>query len=361
MSESISQSSLRIFICYRRDDSAGYTRHLFEKLSAQFGAGQVFMDIEQIEPGADFGQVIEDAVGACDILLAVIGRRWLVSTDGNIRRLDNPDDFVRLEIVTALNLNLRVIPVLVEGATMPIPSNLPDDLFRLSRRNAFELSDRRWNYDVNRLISALEKSAILPRTLVAAVETIPISPGQKLLSIISPLTGTFFRAPRPAGDPFVQVGSRVEPDTIVGIIESMKLMNEVRAEMSGIVEVVYVENAQLVDDGQPLFGIKALDGIKALETNVVPPPAPEPPAESSAELEIIRSPLVGIFYRSPSPSANALVRIGSTVEPETVVCIIEAMKLMNELLAEVSGTVEKVYVENGQPVEYGQPLFGVRK
>lgn len=83
-------------------------------------------------------------------------------------------------------------------------------------------------------------------------------------------------------------------------------------------------------------------------------------ASQDQDLHIIPSPIVGTFYRSPSPTADAFVKIGSNVEPETVVCIIEAMKLMNEIQAETSGEVVKIYVENGQPVEYGQPLFGIR-
>jgi acetyl-CoA carboxylase biotin carboxyl carrier protein len=101
-------------------------------------------------------------------------------------------------------------------------------------------------------------------------------------------------------------------------------------------------------------------------------PAPAPPgpthpgthasteASLDQDLHIIPSPIVGTFYRSPSPAADPFVKIGSNVEPESVVCIIEAMKLMNEIQAETSGEVVKIYVENGQPVEYGQPLFGIR-
>ena len=83
-------------------------------------------------------------------------------------------------------------------------------------------------------------------------------------------------------------------------------------------------------------------------------------ASSDQDLHIISSPIVGTFYRSPSPTADPFVKIGSNVEPASVVCIIEAMKLMNEIQAEASGEVVKIYVENGQPVEYGQPLFGIR-
>ena len=104
-----------------------------------------------------------------------------------------------------------------------------------------------------------------------------------------------------------------------------------------------------------------------------PPPAPAPPpatahpgaqastaASQDQDLHIIPSPIVGTFYRSPSPNAEPFVKIGTNVENDTVVCIIEAMKLMNEIQAEASGEVVKVYVENGQPVEYGQPLFGIK-
>ncbi|HEX8458690.1 MAG TPA: acetyl-CoA carboxylase biotin carboxyl carrier protein [Pyrinomonadaceae bacterium] len=88
--------------------------------------------------------------------------------------------------------------------------------------------------------------------------------------------------------------------------------------------------------------------------------APPPPA-AAEELFKITSPIVGTFYRAPSPTSEVFVKQGSRVEPETVVCIIEAMKLMNEIQAEVSGTIEKIYVENGQPVEYGQALFGIKR
>jgi len=95
------------------------------------------------------------------------------------------------------------------------------------------------------------------------------------------------------------------------------------------------------------------------------PPHPGAHAEEAAsedqDLHIITSPIVGTFYRSPSPTADSFVRIGSQVETSTVVCIIEAMKLMNEIQAEAIGEIVKIYVENGQAVEYGQPLFGIKQ
>ena len=106
----------------------------------------------------------------------------------------------------------------------------------------------------------------------------------------------------------------------------------------------------------------------AAQTSTATLPVPRHPgaeAEAAASedegLHIINSPIVGTFYRSPSPTAEPFVKIGSRVEPDAVVCIIEAMKLMNEIQAETSGEVAKIYVENGQPVEYGQPLFGIKQ
>jgi acetyl-CoA carboxylase biotin carboxyl carrier protein len=105
----------------------------------------------------------------------------------------------------------------------------------------------------------------------------------------------------------------------------------------------------------------------SLDTNVRSAAPSHPGAKAQTEasedqdLYIIPSPIVGTFYRAASPTADAFVKIGSVVEPDTVVCIIEAMKLMNEIQAEASGELAKIYVENGQPVEYGQPLFGIKK
>ncbi|HEV7904352.1 MAG TPA: TIR domain-containing protein [Pyrinomonadaceae bacterium] len=146
-----------IFISYRRDDSSGHAGRLFDRLSARFGVEQVFMDIDQIEPGEDFVQVIESAVGSCEVLIALIGRNWLASRDESGRRLDNPNDFVRLEIAVALVRGIPVIPVLVQGANMPRPQDLPENLLTLSRRHALELSDLRWKHDVDQLTGVLEK------------------------------------------------------------------------------------------------------------------------------------------------------------------------------------------------------------
>src|SRR4051812_46536330 len=117
------------------------------------------MDIDAIEPGVDFGERIEEAVGSCDVVLALVGNQWLDARDGSgRRRLDDPADFVRVELAAGLaRSGLRVIPVLVEGASMPGADALPDDLKPLARRNAFELSDARWRYDVGRLADVVDR------------------------------------------------------------------------------------------------------------------------------------------------------------------------------------------------------------
>jgi hypothetical protein len=151
---------LTFFISYRREDSAGYAGRLYDRLSAHFGAEHVFMDIDTFEPGVDFVEVIEDAISKCDILVVIIGKRWLSITDATEqRRLDNPDDFVRVEVQAGLERDIRVIPVLVGGATMPSARDLPEALTKLARRHALEISDTRWHADVGRLIEIAEKLA----------------------------------------------------------------------------------------------------------------------------------------------------------------------------------------------------------
>jgi len=149
----------KLFINYRREDTAPYAGRLYDRLTAHFGEDQVFIDIDQIEPGEDFIEAINRKVSTCDIAIVAIGPHWLGATDASgKRRLDDEEDFVRMEIVAALQRKIRVIPVLVGGAGMPRKQDLPEALAPLSRRNAIELSETRFHADVNRLIAAIEKS-----------------------------------------------------------------------------------------------------------------------------------------------------------------------------------------------------------
>jgi hypothetical protein len=152
------RSGLRIFLNYRREDAADAAGRLSDALAAHFGSGHLFMDIDAIEPGVDFEEVVNEAVGTCDVLIAVIGRHWLTVVDHRgRRRLDNPDDYVRMELEAALERNVRVIPVLVQGVDMPGSDELPEALKKLARRNAVEVSTTRWRYDIGRLTAALER------------------------------------------------------------------------------------------------------------------------------------------------------------------------------------------------------------
>jgi hypothetical protein len=150
---------MRVFISYRREDSSGQAGRLYDALSKQLGPENVFMDVDTIDIGVEFKEAIETAVGSCDVLFAMIGPRWLTVVDSlGERRLDREDDFVRLEIETALARNIRVVPALVGGAIMPAPQDLPGSLAPLARRNALEMADGpRWGYDVSRLVNLLER------------------------------------------------------------------------------------------------------------------------------------------------------------------------------------------------------------
>ncbi len=149
----------RIFVSYRRDDTAYPSGWLFDKLAQHFGRDQVFKDIDSIQLGDDFGEVITAAVAQCDVLLALIGLRWLTIIDeGGRRRLDNPNDFVRLEIEAAITRQVRIIPVLVEGARMPRADELPPSMAKLARRQALQLSPSQFDFDTNRLLKVLDKT-----------------------------------------------------------------------------------------------------------------------------------------------------------------------------------------------------------
>jgi tetratricopeptide (TPR) repeat protein len=159
MADSAAPSAGRVFISYRREETAYAAGWLFDRLVDRFGRGQIFKDIDSIQLGDDFVEVITAAVGSCDVLLALIGARWLTIADEQGRvRLDDPDDFVRLEIEAALTRNVRVIPILVDGARMPRPDQLPASLAKLVRRHALELSPGRFDFDVGRLHHVLDST-----------------------------------------------------------------------------------------------------------------------------------------------------------------------------------------------------------
>ncbi len=148
---------MNIFISYRRHDTAGEAGRLVDSLKQHFSDEEIFIDIDTIQPGLDFTEVISESLKKCDVLLALIGPGWLARNAEGKRRIDNPDDFIRLEIAEALKRNIRVIPVLVDNAELPEAADLPPDLKGLIRRQAYEVSNKRWRFDVEELVKSLKK------------------------------------------------------------------------------------------------------------------------------------------------------------------------------------------------------------
>jgi hypothetical protein len=146
-----------IFISYRRDDSRGFAGRLYDRLAQRFDHDRVFMDVDSIEPGLAFDEAIRAAVTSCDVLLALIGPQWLPVGKAKNWEAEDPDDFVLFELKAALDREIRVIPVLVDGASMPRRDELPPSLAPLTRRNAIRLDHDSFVSDLERLVAAIER------------------------------------------------------------------------------------------------------------------------------------------------------------------------------------------------------------
>ena len=145
-----------IFISYRKEDAPGPAAHLFKNLSESFGAGTVVMDVARSQPGRDVRQVVDDNLDACAVVLVVIGKGWAADRDeSGQRKLDSVQDVVRIETAAALRHDVPIIPVLVQGAGMVQPADLPPDLADLAFRNPVTLSDSHWGTDVETLVTLL--------------------------------------------------------------------------------------------------------------------------------------------------------------------------------------------------------------
>jgi len=182
----------RIFINYRRADSIAYAELIYRQLVEQFGATNVFFDMEEIELGDEFARIIEQRVSSCDVLLAIIGPKWLTLVDHTgWRRLDQPNDYVRHEIAAALSRNIRVIPVLVGGAGIPRRDNLPEDVAALVERNAQEVRDTQLDRDIEALIAELAGYKGFRRAFNALARRVRL---RRVASVIVPISAlvTFF-------------------------------------------------------------------------------------------------------------------------------------------------------------------------
>lgn len=152
-----------VFISYRRDDAAAWAGRLHMALEKHFRRDQLFMDVDSIQAGLDFAKVIDVEVAKCDVMLVVIGKGWLDARDAaGRRRLDDPGDFVRLEVESALRRDIRVVPVLVDGASLPKAQDLPEDMQGLVRRQAVILRHEQFSSDLNVLVGEIGRR-IRPR------------------------------------------------------------------------------------------------------------------------------------------------------------------------------------------------------
>lgn len=160
----------RVFINYRREDTSSQASRLYEWLEARYGGESVFKDVDTIEPGLDWREAIDRAVGSSDVVIALIGKDWLPILQ---QRSGDEDDYVREELEAALRRDIRVIPVLVDDVQMPAAAELPAGLMPLTRRQAFELSDARWRFDKEELLRRLDRVLGTPAPASTPARTSP--------------------------------------------------------------------------------------------------------------------------------------------------------------------------------------------
>lgn len=165
----------KIFISYRREDAGGFAGRLADALSARYGPGNVFRDVDDIVAGSEFVAALEQALATSDVFIPLIGRGWLSSGHGSKPRLHEPDDYVRREIATAIVRGIRIIPVLLDGTRMPAAQDLPAELEPLIYRQAITLDDASWNPDVDRLAQAIDAASQAPGSSASE----PAPPGRR--------------------------------------------------------------------------------------------------------------------------------------------------------------------------------------
>lgn len=291
-----------IFISYRRDDSAGYAGRLYDRLAAHFGTARVFMDVEGIEPGIDFVNAIEDAVGSCRVLIVVIGDEWTDAVDAaGRRRLEDPNDFVRLETAAALKRGIRVVPVLVGGAVMPRVTELPDELQSLTRRQAIEISHKQWDASTGELIRTLER---ILETAGAAATSAP------QVTVRPPVTSASTAAPhRPWAIPLA--GGATLLALVGGVVwyggarttESPEIAQGTPAPTAAKSNPSTIEAPEPSGKSQPKSKPAAEIGAVAVPT--VAAPAAAVPAPASPPAPVPAPPTMPVQGAAPPPAAVA--------------------------------------------------------
>ncbi|WP_285314189.1 toll/interleukin-1 receptor domain-containing protein [Pseudarthrobacter sp. fls2-241-R2A-168] len=282
MTSSLPNASGRIFISYRREETAYPAGWLYDRLADRYGGGQVFKDVDSIQLGDDFVESITRAVGSCDVVLVLIGDEWLTIADEHgRRRLDDPDDFVRLEVQAALTRNVRVIPILVDTARMPRADELPESLNRLVRRQALEFSPARFEFDTSRLFKVLDHT-------LAEVRRTQDDGGIPAAAAPPP-------APAPDRPPLREHDGHTEPPRRQRLSKRMLLLGGAAAAVVILLVVLLVANLQSrtspnanpVDRQAPVQGgggidvdsspVTSEDGIQLTELQAASRRDPDPP------------------------------------------------------------------------------------
>ena len=242
----------KIFISYRRDDSSANAGRLYDRLADAFGAENIFMDVDSISFGLDFAEAIGRAVASCDVLLAIIGPEWLTISERGRRRLDDPDDFVRLEIEAALERNVRVVPVLVDEAELPSREELPESLQALVRRQTLRLTHDQFRIETQRLIEDLHRLSGTPPITASAPSA--SAPSATAPSAAAPAT----TAPPPS-DPSAPLPPSAAGKPLPAVkvlVEQPKILTlSVELSQSHIIEI----------DNTNFFGLIKLDGQQVVK------------------------------------------------------------------------------------------------
>ncbi|MBX9636898.1 SUMF1/EgtB/PvdO family nonheme iron enzyme [Nitrosomonas sp.] len=249
----------KIFINYRRKDSSPYAGRLYDRLAAHFGHDHVFMDIDQIEPGEVFDQVIQEKLAAVQVAVVLIGEHWLDIADANgQRRLDHLDNWVQLEIAALLERNIHVIPVLVGGAAMPKPAQLPVCLVPLTKHQGLEITDHRFHTDVDKLIKALEKIMEVPTPLQSESPKIPEKsgkPGFPGFAAIAGVVGIVLAAGIYFGlispQPTAEQSQQATPDPINQLVTEQSNVSAIEPEMVRIPPGKFLMGSADYDDEKP--------------------------------------------------------------------------------------------------------------
>jgi len=319
-----------IFINYRRDDAPGVAGRLFDHLTRKFSRRNIFMDVDAMKPGMDFVRQLDTQVAQCGVLLAVIGPHWLDAKDhSGQRRLDSDNDYVRIELASALKRDIPVIPVLVDGAAMPPEDGLPDDLKSLVRRHALELRHTRFDADAIAITNALEELVtsrrspwrpIIAGTVVAAGVAVVAVFWPKLTAMLRPIAPPIAQSGQPTATVPPAVGSQNST--------SLTLPNQ-----------------------------------KPLPPNTTVAPAPTPtPGTVPAPVQMPAPPAAAILV--PSPSEDLRVTLGDTVDQVKAVYGIKGDAEAQTLRAPLNGLMfwfhDKILYQVRADAPFAGGIEGVR-